>query len=128
MFKLLTKNQINTVKMKIGIFGITYKENINDTRNSLALKLIKDLIPYHVDYCVHDPFDHSHHALKVPLHSFEEMNNLTVVIIVIGHDYYKKIGLEKILSQCQKPAIIMDIPGLFQNKASTVPDLVYWKL
>lgn len=130
MFKLLTHHHINTNNIKIGLFGISYKENTNDTRNSLALKLIKDLKTYDVEYCVHDPFDHDHHThtLSVSLTPFEAMQDLTVAILAVGHDYYKNIGIEKIIQKCKKPPIIMDIPGLFMKKAKSINQLIYWKL
>lgn len=128
MFKILTKNHINTAHLKVGIFGISYKENVNDTRNSLALKLIKELRTYHVECCVHDPLDHSHHTVNATLQPFKEMKNLTVAIMVVGHDYYKNLGLKKILGLCHKPAVFMDIPGIFNGKAEKISDLIYWKL
>lgn len=128
MLKLLIQHQINTVDMKVGILGVTYKENVNDTRNSLALKLIKDLKPYHINYCVHDPLDHAHHPLKIPLTPLEDMKNLTVAIIAVGHDYYKKMGLDKMLAQCGNPRVLIDIQGIFREEAASKSDLIYWKL
>ncbi len=56
------------------------------------------------------------------------MNDLTVAIIAVGHDYYKEMGLENIMKQCRKPCIIMDISGLFRKEVKEKEDLIYWKL
>ena len=56
MTKLLIKNKVNTSDVSIGIFGVSYKENVPDIRNSLALKLFKELKTYGFNCRVHDPF------------------------------------------------------------------------
>jgi len=130
MIRLLLDKKVNLTKVSIGILGITYKENINDIRNSLSLKLVKELTAYGFKCHIHDPMDHhlSHLKPNVKLESINDFKNLSVVILVVEHDYYKNIGLEKILSTCKKPTIFMDIPNLFIKEALAIDDLTYWNL
>lgn len=130
MLKILIKNNIDTSNITIGILGISYKENTNDTRNSLALKLVKELYDYGFKCRVHDPMNYND-AVKthnINLEKFSSLKNLSVVIIVVGHDYYRNLGLKKILTISKNPHVLIDIPNLFGNESKQIKDLVYWNL
>lgn len=129
MMRLLVKNKINTSDLSIGVFGISYKANTVDTRNSLALKLIKELKDYGFNYHVHDPFEHkaNQEDQKFTLENFDEINHLSVAIIAVGHDFYRD-HFQQILEKCKRPAILMDIPNLFMNAHQSHNNLIYWNL
>lgn len=127
MLKLLVKNKLDTSNLSIGILGISYKENVLDLRNSLALKLVKELREYQFNCHVHDPLVHQEvHNIK--LEQFDDLNELSVVIIAVGHDFYRQIGLEKILSKCKKNTVVIDIPNLFVDEHKQFKNLIYWNL
>lgn len=127
MMKLIIQNKIDTHKLTIGILGISYKENVIDRRNSLALKLIKELRTNGFTCRIHDPFAHKKlHAY--PLENFDDLNDLSIVIIAVGHDFYRDIGLEKILSTCKENPIVMDIPHLFIDVHKQFEEITYWSL
>jgi len=130
MLKILIQNNISTSNITIGILGISYKENTNDLRNSLALKLIKELGEYGFNYRVHDPMSYVNllETHNVNLEKLTSLKNLSVVIIVVGHDYYRDIGLKNILKSCKSPCVVMDIPNLFVHERDTFKDILYWNL
>lgn len=127
MIKLLIKNNIDKNNLTIGIFGVSYKENVLDLRNSLAMKLIKELREYGFNCQVHDPLVPLN-SPKIKLDKFENLNNLSVSIIAVGHDYYKNIGLETFLLKGKQPNVIMDIPNLFVTEHQRYNSLIYWNL
>ena len=75
MMKILIQNNIDKNNLSIGVFGVSYKENVPDLRNSLSLKLVKELREYGFICHVHDPLtdEDSHHR---PLEKFEEIDAL----------------------------------------------------
>ena len=127
LLKLLVTNKVNLREVTIGVFGVTYKENVGDIRNSLALKLIKELQGLGVHCRIHDPIVNCS-STACNLESFDQFKDLSVVIITVAHDFYREIGLEKILSICKNPKIIMDIPNLFVNESHLVNHVIYWSL
>ena len=62
--KLLTKCGQEISKSKIGILGITFKENCEDFRNSQVIKIYKELLNYNVKLFVHDPVVNSQDLLN----------------------------------------------------------------
>jgi UDP-N-acetyl-D-galactosamine dehydrogenase len=127
MLKLLVKHKLDLRNIRIGILGLSYKENVVDLRNSLTLKLIKELRAYGFNCSAHDPLVH-HEVQNVTLNEFDDLSELSVVIITVGHDFYREVGLKKILSKCKKNPIIMDIPNLFIKDYKQFKDLIYWNL
>ena len=127
MIKVLIKHNLPTSKINVGIFGVSYKENVLDVRNSLTLKMIKELKEYGFNCHVHDPLVHDkEHGLN--MESFAEVSNLSVAIISVAHDFYRDVGIKGILSKCNKNAVIMDIPNVFVEEHKQFKDLIYWSL
>lgn len=130
MMRLIIANKVDVNNLSIGLFGISYKDNVVDIRNSLVLKLIRDLKRSHFHCRIHDPYEHSTIKSEYPMHleRFEDINDLSVIIVAVNDDFYKKIGLQGLLQKCKKPAIIMDLTNLFAEEASSCEHLVYWSL
>lgn len=129
--KILMNNNMNIKESNIGIFGITYKENSPDIRNSLALKLIKELKSSSYNCQIHDPFADKQVVKEkylFELKEFAEINELSIAIVVVDHDYYRQIGIEKFLTKFTTQPIILDIPNLFVNSAHQFKELQYWHL
>ena len=130
MLKLMIRHHADCYPLKIGVFGISYKANVVDTRNSLVLKLIRDLKRNHYDCCIHDPYEHDpiNSEFPINLEKFTDISGLSVAIIAVEDEYYRKQGLSEFIAKCKTPAIIMDLGHLFAEEAMTHKDLVYWKL
>lgn len=75
---------------KIGIYGLTYKENVDDTRESPTLQLL-EIMDEHLSFGVkvYDPFikdsmvDHQ-------IMNFEDfLNEIEILVIITAHDHIK---------------------------------------
>lgn len=128
LLKLLAHHAFSFKDLKIGILGITYKENVKDVRNSLILKLLRDLKNYGFNCQVHDPFNPPLIDKLGKLSSFDDLKNLSVVILAVGHNEYLSMGIEEILNKCHRPCIFMDIPSLFIQTGPSIPEVFYWHL
>jgi UDP-N-acetyl-D-mannosaminuronate dehydrogenase len=84
----------------------------------------------HFNCRIHDPYEHSIIKTKYPVEidRFEDLNNLSVIIIAVGHDPYKKIGLDGFIKKSKQPAIIMDLSNIFVDEARAYEQLIYWGL
>lgn len=126
MRRLLDEKSSNTHDIKIGIFGVSYKENVPDIRHSLSIKLIEELIEQGFDCYIHDPLSASIQS-DIKMIDFDELKQLSVALITVGHDFYKQIGVEAIISTCEKGGILMDIPNIFVD-AKKSDGVTYWHL
>ncbi len=96
----------NKLSIKIGIFGITYKPNVNDLRESPALEIAKYFLEkYQVLIC--DPYIQTHSEFKI--HSIEEtLANSHLLIFLVEHNEFKKIN--------PKNKVLFDFCGIFENE------------
>ncbi len=130
MLGLSVKNKMDLTKTNLAVLGIAYKENVADIRNSLSLKLIKELQAYNLPCQVHDPLDYATIRVNEAVHlvEFNQLEQMSVVILVNAHDYYKEIGLAAILAKCTQPCILMDLPHLFADEHHLFKNVIYWHL
>lgn len=76
---------------KVGLYGITYKENVDDTRESPTLQLISKMeenLAYGIKS--YDPFV-KENILDNQYMDFEEfIKDVEIVVIMVGHDHIKE--------------------------------------
>ncbi|PNT91554.1 nucleotide sugar dehydrogenase [Clostridium thermosuccinogenes] len=75
---------------KIGIYGLTYKENVDDTRESPTLQLLKRM-DEHLAFGVKvfDPFV-KERIVDHQFMNFEDfLNEIEILVIMVGHDHIK---------------------------------------
>lgn len=131
LFEMAKLKKLNLKKKKIGVFGISYKENVNDIRNSLSIKLIKKLkSKYQINCTIHDPLNYDSIKLDsaIDLKELQDIADLDVLIFTVAHDFYKETGIKKFLKQFKKVKIILDIPGMYINERKYLSGVTYWSL
>jgi len=99
--------------------GLTYKENVPDTRESPVKEMVKELKEFGVDVYGHDPM-----LSKDVIEGFgvKALDNLDVkikmdgVIVAVAHDEFKKIKLENIKKFMNDKPVIIDVRGMFDEE------------
>lgn len=101
---------------KIGILGVTFKENVSDIRNSRVPDIVKELKEFGVDVAVHDPMantKHTEHEYGFGLAAWESLKDLDGVVLAVGHKYYTELKLTDLLSPIgKKSGIVIDIKSI----------------
>ncbi len=85
------KNIKNISKKKIIILGITYKKNVSDLRNSLAVKVYKRLKRKYRSIKVYDPYIDIRFSKKYDLIKKEKLKNFNIYIVLTNHDVFSEI-------------------------------------
>ena len=106
-------------KNKILILGITFKENIDDFRNSKVVDLFNNFLNNNYQINITDPFADKK-AVKdmynITLSNFTNklINDHNVLILAVRHTIFKKINFKKILKREVK---IFDLKNLISNNS-----------
>lgn len=100
--KILIKlNKVKNIKnKKILILGLTYKKNVADTRNSLAIKVFRNLNKKYKNIRTYDPYLDNRFFKKLKLIKTTEIKKQDIFIILNNHDKFNKLRyllLKKIL-------------------------------
>lgn len=76
---------------KVGVYGLTYKENVDDIRESPTLQFLNILNHYNIDnYKVYDPMLRYKVVDNQVMNLNEFLNDTEIVIILVGHDEIKQ--------------------------------------
>lgn len=132
LFHLLIKKSTDFEALKIGIFGVTYKANVPDVRNSLMLKLIKLLSEYPIQLAIHDPRANKGFLSEkygIDLLDDESIHDMDVILLAVGHDEYLNQGLSHFVNKIRGSGVFMDIPNAFpREEKSDYPSIQFWNL
>ena len=126
-------NQIFKVKkkIKIGIFGLTFKENIDDTRDSKVFDII-DILSKQKAFEIYafDPFlKKSDLKFKKNIELNSKVNKFDVIILAVPHKKFSKFNFKKVNNILinRKKSLVMDIKGAITDK-KIKNTFNYWSL
>lgn len=88
--EMMRENNIRDIS-KVGIYGLAYKENVDDTRESPALQLL-DRMDEHLAFGVksYDPLV-KERIVDHQFMNFEDfINEIEILVIMVGHDHIKE--------------------------------------
>lgn len=118
--------------VRIGILGVTFKENVPDIRNSRIIDIISELADYGAVILVHDPEADQKEVFEVyslNLSSLEDLKNLDALIMAVPHDKFKTldaIAIKKMFSP--NKALLLDLKGFWDRQAMREAGFNLWRL
>lgn len=112
---------------KVLVMGATFKENVEDIRNSKVADVVSEFKSYGVRVEVVDPRASSEELEKE--YGFALIKkpgkNYDAVVVAVSHKEYKDLD-EKFFKQiCSRDGIVVDLKGLYKSRIKT---LSYWSL
>jgi UDP-N-acetyl-D-glucosamine/UDP-N-acetyl-D-galactosamine dehydrogenase len=117
-------------KMRVGILGLTFKENVPDLRNSRVPDIARELATFGVAARVHDPLGDADEAFEeygIRLSPWEELDDLDAMIYAVGHRQYTEMGQEALLRRIHTPGVVVDVKSILDP--DRIPaGLAYWSL
>lgn len=130
LIKELVKNKMAN-DPKVVVFGLTFKENTPDFRNSKIINMIEELNEYGIEPLVVDPYMDSfrpeYENIKATYTSdISSINsNIDVLVYSVNHKQFKELEDQKFLDLLnEKHAIIVDLKNRFKNYESN--KISYW--
>jgi len=112
------------------IMGLTYKENVADTRESPAKEIIKELKEYGVEILGYDPLldnVEDEFGIKV-ISSLREVPKVDAVILTVAHDSFKEIKLNELREVLNNKPILIDVRQIFNRSEAEREGFYYQSL
>ena len=102
---------------KILFMGLTFKENVEDTRETPVIEIIKELKEFKCDIYGYDPLLKEEEINIFDIAPINSLDNIKVdcVIISVFHDVFKKYDLDKIKNIMNEPPVLIDVRGVFKE-------------
>jgi len=130
LIKLLVHSEVAVKGARVGVLGITFKENVPDIRNSRVPDIIRELKAFGITPLIHDPLANAaetEHEYGLRLADWDALGKLDAVILAVAHTFYREQGAKKLLALLKPGGVFMDIKSLISP--SEVPERVlYWSL
>ncbi len=130
LVKMLIQQQVPVKGARVGILGLTFKEDVHDIRNSKVPDIIKELKQFGIDPLVHDPMAHAEetfHEYGVRLSSFEEFRALDALVIAVNHRKFAEMGLDPLRACLNRAAVVIDVKSIYSS-ADFPATAAYWSL
>lgn len=122
-------------KAKVVIFGLTFKENCPDTRNSKVADVYNSLLEYEIQPVVVDPWASERDAkneYNIELRPVEAANDADCIILAVAHNEFKELGLQNISQMYkdipQNEKVLIDVKGLYSVEELRNSGMTYWRL
>jgi UDP-N-acetyl-D-galactosamine dehydrogenase len=114
-------------KSKVLVMGATFKEDVEDIRNSKVVDVISEFKSYGVHVDVIDPRASSEelkHEYGFEL-TAKPSNDYDAIVVAVNHSEYNELIEEDFKKMTNEKAIVVDLKGILRGK---IKDLSYWSL
>lgn len=129
LVKLLIHSEIPVKSARIGIWGLTFKEDLPDLRNSRIPDIVNELRLFGIDPVIHDPVadpDKAWREYKLRLTPWEQMRDLDGAVVAVGHRAFRDTPPWQIRERIRPGGVLMDVKSIFDR--SQLDGLNYWSL
>ncbi len=117
--------------MKVGILGLTFKENCPDLRNTRVIDIIAELETFGVDVVVHDPLADPKEAKTyygIELKDFSEFKDLGALVLAVGHREYLSLPLETLSKTLRPGGWIIDVKSSLDRQEAASRGMQIWRM
>ena len=130
--KLMLNNKLNVATAKVGILGITFKENCPDIRNSKIIDMIKEFEQWGINVVVSDPWADAEEVKDeygLNLVNIDENNPVDALVVAVGHKEYRTLSAETLRSfvRSDKP-VLVDVKSLFDRNTLSEQGFTIFRL
>lgn len=130
--KHMLKNGIDVPRAKIGVLGITFKENCPDIRNSKVEDLIKEFQTWGAQVVVCDPWADAEEVRQeygVELSIIDAEHPVDSLVVAVGHNEFRHLSPEQLRSYVNNPKpVIADVKSLFNRDELTAQGFTVFRL
>ena len=128
--KLLIQAERKVKKARVGVLGLTFKENVPDIRNSRVPDIVAELAQFGVSALVHDPLadpDEAFREYGIELLDWDELSDLDALILAVPHRSFLDLDRPRLLEKLVPEGVLVDIRSALEP-ASLPESQSYWSL
>ncbi|WP_109077243.1 Vi polysaccharide biosynthesis UDP-N-acetylglucosamine C-6 dehydrogenase TviB [Aggregatibacter kilianii] len=117
--KMMINNNIDVARAKVGILGVTFKENCPDIRNSKVVNMIKEFENWGVEVVIADPWADAEEVKEeygLELASIDAKHPVDTLVVAVGHKEFRDLDSKTLRSyvRTEKP-VLADVKSLFNR-------------
>lgn len=116
--KLMLCNNLNILKAKILVLGLTFKENCADIRNSKVFDMVEALSSYNCNVDIYDPLVDKKHLTSKSHGQFltsPNTQNYDGIILAVKHDVFLEKGIINLRKYGKENHVFFDLKYAFSR-------------
>jgi len=113
------------------VLGLTFKEDVPDTRNSRVVDVVRELQSFGANVYVHDPIADPAQARDeygIGLMEWDELPRAAAIVAAVAHRQLRGLPLEKLLGKLAPNGIYMDVKNQADAHALRARGIDVWRL
>lgn len=129
--KLMLAGGVSLQGTRVGMLGLTFKENCPDLRNSKVIDIIDELKTYGVEVMVHDPQADPEEARRffgVDLCSYDDLSELGALILAVPHGEYLEKPFVDFAAMLSINGCVVDVKSAFDPADIKQENIRLWRL
>lgn len=130
--KLMLKNGMDVPRCRIGILGITFKENCPDIRNSKVVDMVREFEAWGATVVVADSWadpQEVQHEYGLNLGEVSPRQPVDALVVAVGHHQYRSATAAELRQYCQgtKP-VLADVKSLYNRHEAAAQGFTVFRL
>ncbi len=116
---------------KVGVLGLTFKEDCPDLRNTRVVDIISELKSYGCEVLVHDPMaapEEAKQYYNVDLKPWEELTDLGALILAVPHGWYRNKPLGAFTGKLNPMGGLIDVKCMLDPNQVKQVGIPFWRL
>jgi UDP-N-acetyl-D-galactosamine dehydrogenase len=130
LVKLLVQNDVPVRRARVGILGLTFKEDVPDLRNSRVPDIVQELREFGIEALVHDPLISAEEAERgsgITLTELGAFQGLDAVVLAVAHRPYLELVPARLAEMLGRHGIMVDVKSALDPSAMPA-GVTYWSL
>jgi UDP-N-acetyl-D-galactosamine dehydrogenase len=129
--KMLIHSDRQVKGAKVGVLGLTFKEDVADIRNSKVPDILAELRAFGIEPLLHDPYagaDETRHEYGLALSALEDLQGLDALILAVAHKQYLDLGADALARRVNPGGVLIDVKSALDPKTLPPGRVGYWSL
>nr|WP_321399848.1 nucleotide sugar dehydrogenase [uncultured Desulfobacter sp.] len=129
--KMMISSSQSVKGTKVGVLGLTFKEDCPDLRNTRVIDIIQELESYGCEVLVHDPMADPEEADKyynVQLKQWKQLDDLGALIIAVPHAWYRTQPLTCLTEKLNSKGGLIDVKSILNVDDVKLAGIPFWRL
>jgi len=120
LVKRMVANGVDVSKCRVGILGITFKENCPDIRNSKIVDLVRELESWGIEVAVSDTWAAQEEVkleYGLDLVTIDRQSRVDALVVAVGHNEYRELTAEQLMEMVSTVnPVICDAKAIYDKQ------------
>jgi len=128
--KLMTHQGVALKGARVGILGVTFKENVADARNSRVPDIAREFNEFGIESVVYDPIAEAQVVRKeygIELQPWEALQGVNALVLAVSHNSFRERPLPELLGLLTDGGVVIDVKSML-NPSDVPSNIPYWSL